>query len=391
MSKRVLMMIPTLSGGGAERVVSNLSLQLNEKYKITILLDYEDITYPYSGNVIIVNSDSTISQKMHRMSEVYTYIKKYHMLKRMKKNNEYDVYISHSDISHILNLLTGNKKCRIIITLHNSIENIKTSRIGKIIKFFVKYFYKRADRIVAVSHGVAEEYRKIGNLDQKKLTFIWNGSDVDEIARKANETLPDGTERWFTVGRTITTMGRLTPQKGQIHLIKAFAKVVEEFPDCRLLLLGNGELQKPLESLVEELGLKQKVIFCGFQKNPFTIIGASDLFVFSSLWEGFGYALAEAICCGVPCITTDFKYGAREILHYNENEKEIAEAVYTDYGVLVPVCNSKQKETENIMADTIISVLKNHNYRKTIVENNSKRLEEFSLENMAKKWSEVIG
>ena len=314
----------------------------------------------------------------------------------MKRKHLYDCYISHSDISNILNLLTGNKGCKVILTLHNQSANRQQdSRISGIIEFFEKNFYKNANQIITVSNGVAGEVVEKYSISNEKITAIWNGTDIGNIEQKAQLPLPKKQEEWFTPGRTVTTMGRCSQQKGQIHLIRAFTEVVKKYQDAKLLLLGTGELYQIFKHLIQELKLEKNVILCGFQENPFSIIARSDVFVFPSLWEGFGYALEEAICCRVPCISTDFKYGAREILKYQE-DKTVDHAVYTEYGVLLPVCESIPgvgevcSEEEALMANAIIKVLEDEQYRKRTVANNASRLDEFSLKYMAEQWSEVI-
>lgn len=403
MKKKVLMIIPTLSGGGAERVVSNLTIQLKNEYDIDILLDDNKVEYPYCGNMIAMNEGICTSHGF--LYKAWTYLRKLFLLRKMKKESAYDCYISHSKVSHILNLITGSNNCKIILTLHNKSNNYKRNKTGKIVDYFVKHYYKRADYMVAVSEGVRQEYLGLTGASPEKMVSIWNGSDIAQIHKKKSEELTEKQNNWFVSGKTLTTMGRLCEQKGQIHLIHAFSEVVKEMPDARLLILGAGMLEKKLKQRAEELGISKNVIFCGFQSNPFAILNKSDAFVFASLWEGFGYALEEAICCNLPCITTDFEYGAREIFHYKEKENAgtITETVYTDYGVLVPVCREEKEmlkdwcadgqisREEKIMADAIVTVLKNRDYRKRVIKNNQRRLDEFSLESMAKKWSEVIG
>ena len=95
-------------------------------------------------------------------------------------------------------------------------------------------------------------------------------------------------------------MGRLTRPKGQWHLIRALSYVKKEIEDVKLLILGQGELKGYLKELVDKLDLRNNVEFLGYQRNPFKYIASSDLFVFSSLYEGFGNVLVEAMACGVP-------------------------------------------------------------------------------------------
>lgn len=392
MKKKVLMIIPVLAGGGAERVVSNLTMQLKEKYQMDILLDYDDVSYAYAGKIIQMNPG--VKRAPNTFHELRTYIRKLFVLRKMKRLRKYDCYISHSAISHLLNVMTGNKKCDVILTLHVKPTDMKHSRISGVLDFFSRRFMKKADWMIAVSEGVREEYIRDYSIPPEKIVSIWNGTDINEILRKKEEPLSPEKKRWFVPERTVVTMGRLCEQKGQYHLLRAFSKVVDKIPDARLLILGEGPLKKSLIALATECNIRKHVVFCGFQENPFSVLAEADLFVFPSLWEGFGYALEEAICCGLPCISSDFAYGAREILHYN-GDKKIKDAVYMDLGVLVPVCEEKKRGAltaeEEVLADSILNVLADKEYRQSIVENNKKRLEEFSLEIMGDRWAEVIG
>jgi glycosyltransferase involved in cell wall biosynthesis len=258
---------------------------------------------------------------------------------------------------------------------------------------FAKYNYRKADKIVAVSEGLKKEYIREFKIPKKKIVGIWNGNDVNLIQCKKNASIPEKEKSWLVSDRTVVTMGRLSEEKGQIHLLHAFSQVVKKIPDARLLLLGDGPLKDKLIKGARQLGIEDNVFFCGFQENPFSILAKSDLFVFTSLYEGYGYALAEAICCGIPCITTDFEYGAREILRYQDNAI-IKDAVYTDYGVLVPVCKDSSDNDitreEMILAESIIQMLSDREYRNNVVMNNLKRLDDFSIERMGEKWEQVL-
>ena len=100
-------------------------------------------------------------------------------------------------------------------------------------------------------------------------------------------------------------MGRLSKPKGQWHLIRAFKKVKETIKDMKLIILGRGELEDYLKQLVEELNLEKDVYFLGFQKNPFKFISKSKIYLFPSLYEGFGFPVIEAMACGIPVVCSD--------------------------------------------------------------------------------------
>lgn len=394
MRKKVLMIIPRLAGGGAERVVSNLTLQLQDKYEMDVLLDYDEVEYPCAGNILQLNPG--VKKAVGKLGHYRTYIRKFLCLYRMKREKYYDCYISHSKVSHVLNVLTGKHGKRTILVLHNKSTNLQDSSICGFMEWFARHYYQKADVLIAVSEGVRQEYIEKFGILPEKIVSIWNGNDIQKLQEQAIANLSLQQEEWLWPNQTVSTMGRFCRQKGQRHLVRAFSRVVEKMPNARLLLLGEGPLWDRLIRIVKTFHIEKNVVFCGFQENPFALLGRSNVFVFPSLWEGFGYALEEAICCGVPCISSDFEYGAREILHYEKKEC-IKGPVYTDYGVLVPVCPESVEDTapltaeEEMLADSILEVLTNEDYCKKVCQTNEGRLEEFSLDRMGEEWSKVIG
>jgi glycosyltransferase involved in cell wall biosynthesis len=126
---------------------------------------------------------------------------------------------------------------------------------------------------------------------------------MDEVARRATRArlVPQ------TPGlRTFVSVGRLSTEKNHQRLIRAFDLVHEEFPETRLVILGDGRLRPQLERLVEELGLAAVVRLGGYQTNPYVVVGDSDCFVLSSDYEGQPMVLLEALTLGRPVVTTSF-------------------------------------------------------------------------------------
>ena len=163
------------------------------------------------------------------------------------------------------------------------------------------------------------------NLHPGKARVIHNYYDVDAIRFLAGESLPDFAEELFKQSCIITS-GRLHPQKNHVGLIHSVACLRKLGNKSKLVILGAGEL-KPLLiktcaalnlsvcSLKNEvLDLTADVFFLGYQKNPWLFMGRARAFVLSSLWEGFPNALAEAMCLGLPVISTDCPHGPAEIL-----------------------------------------------------------------------------
>jgi GalNAc-alpha-(1->4)-GalNAc-alpha-(1->3)-diNAcBac-PP-undecaprenol alpha-1,4-N-acetyl-D-galactosaminyltransferase len=115
-------------------------------------------------------------------------------------------------------------------------------------------------------------------------------------------------------GHLIVGMGRLVEQKGFDLLVEAFSRVAARHSNWSLKILGDGPLRDQLEAQVQRLDLTGRVGFTGALADPFIVLRAADLFVFSSRYEGFGNALCEAMACGLPAISFDCPSGPSEII-----------------------------------------------------------------------------
>ena len=181
-------------------------------------------------------------------------------------------------------------------------------------------------------------------------------------------------------------MGRLTYQKAQWHIIKAFSKLTLKYPQLKLAILGEGELRSQLELLVKNLKISDKVLFLGYQKRPHLIIKNAEFFVFSSVVEGLGSVLLEALACGKAIISTDCDAGPREILAPSTDiEKKTSSIEHGDYGVLVPVdlnnefspSNIQLTEKEMIMSSAIDELMRDLDLRGDYERKSAIRVEDF--------------
>ena len=111
---------------------------------------------------------------------------------------------------------------------------------------------------------------------------------------------PDRTTRWFV------SVGRLSPEKNQARLIRAFARVHRARPETRLLIVGGGPLRESLEGLIASEGLEDAAFLAGAQRNPYALMHAADCFVLSSTYEGQPMVLLEAALCDLPIVSTSF-------------------------------------------------------------------------------------
>jgi glycosyltransferase involved in cell wall biosynthesis len=177
-----------------------------------------------------------------------------------------------------------------------------------------------ADSLIANSSGVAADINQYLHLTPSMTRVIPNPCDVAAVQRLAEAT-PEGAP--LVNSRTIVSLGRLAQEKNHALMIRSFARIAAS-ADARLVIAGDGPLRSDLERLGRELGVADRVVFVGWLSNPFPLLKEAGAFCLSSKYEGFGYALIEAMACGCPVIATDAPYGPEEILEGGA------------YGLLVP-------------------------------------------------------
>jgi glycosyltransferase involved in cell wall biosynthesis len=195
----------------------------------------------------------------------------------------------------------------LIISERNHLSSLlrhrsKARRIA--IRQLVRLAYPRADAIVAVAEGVAEDLSEVSGIGLDRIDVIHNPSpDASRIAAARTAPAP---HPWLTDGQqTLIAIGRLTPQKGYFTLLAALSKVRRAKGDVRLIVLGDGPLLSALNKEVDRLGLRSAVHFAGFVENPFDYLVRCSLYVLTSDTEGFPNGLIEALACGAPAVSTD--------------------------------------------------------------------------------------
>jgi len=215
---------------------------------------------------------------------------------------------------------------RVFVRIGNTLSQALTrkNRLLRAMRYRpIRRLYPRADGIIAISQGVADDIVANTGVSPDKVHVAPNPVVTTEL-ETAGERAPS--HSWFDdpEAAVITAVGRLTAQKDFPTLLRAFARMVTE-PRARLLILGEGEDRAKLEALADRLAIRDRLDMPGFVLNPHAFVGHSDVFVLSSAWEGFGNVLVEALALGVPVVATDCRSGPREILAGGL------------YGALVPV------------------------------------------------------
>lgn len=240
---------------------------------------------------------------------------------------------------------------------------------------FAGLLYKRASRVIALSKGVKGNIIKRYKVNSDKIDIIYNPVDVGSIqSMMAQDDVDDAHRRFFQGdGKTIITAGRFHHDKDQLTLIEAFKSVREEVPGTRLAILGEGELEADLRRRTEALGLADDVLFTGFRHNPYAYFAQADLFVLSSVREGFGHVLTEALATGTPVVSTRAHPGAEEVLDGGE------------YGLM---CGPSEPKA---LAESISCMLKvDDGKREAIIEKGLRRAEMFHADKIVKQYERMF-
>ena len=194
-------------------------------------------------------------------------------------------------------------------------------------------------RIIVISDWIGKFNYEVEGLPAEKIVRIHYGVQPETIRCHAD---PHFIRKEFALPAEVPiigTIGRLTAQKGQIYLLQAVRQVAAEFPEVRLVLVGNGELRSELESQAYQLGIASNVIFTGYRADALKLLSGFDLFVFPSLWEGFGLVLLEAmalekaiVASNVSAIPESVQNGKTGLLVPPKEAQALAKALVTLLG-----------------------------------------------------------
>ncbi len=263
----------------------------------------------------------------------------------------------------------------VIAEMNNPSKGLATgkSALSRLRTFVMrKISRKLASRIVANSHRLADESKKFWKLNSKP-SVIHNGLDMEFIEKKSRQGVG---HPWLNDDNIplIVSVGRLVPQKGFNSLIEAFA-IVNLRVKARLMIIGRvdkREVKTSLQKQIDSLKVGDRVLFAGDKPNPYPLMKAADVYVSSSVYEGFSNSLLEALALGLPIVSTNHDFGADEMIEDNKS------------GILVPVGDSKA------MAEAIVRILEDRELSERLSRNARRRAENFTIAKTASEYEKLF-
>ncbi len=330
-NKTVCLFVPRLDGGGAEKVAINLAHGLAR-----IGLEVHLVVAQAAGDYLQTLASEESFELVDLNAKFPLLIYKTLALKRYLQQRQPDYLISILDIlgAAVIARQLAGVKTKVVMTIHTNLSQQFKDRHGAAVTAFkwfcISRMYPQADAIAAVSKGVAADVSANSQIALNTIRVLYNPILTQDFHQQIEAPIP---HPWLAPNEppVILGVGRLVKQKDFTTLVRAFAEVRKHQP-VRLIILGGEDKREPnikpqLQSLVQDLGLSADIALLGFVSNPYSYMANAKTFALSSIYEGFGNVIVEALAAGTPVVSTDCESGPAEILEAGL------------YGKLVPVKN----------------------------------------------------
>lgn len=364
---KILFLIESLSGGGAEKVLVTLLKYLDRtRYDATVCCVsnvgpfVEDVTENVSYRYLLPNPSklSGLSLLFYKIKHhlIYFWLPAAWVYRIfVPKGNDIEVAFTEGFVTRLLSF-SSDKNSKKISWVHIDLENNPWTQREGVYRDLDEECdcYSRFNHIVCVSESVSEAFKKLYKTSVP-VSVLYNPIDYDMMRNLSEEPVSLPLKTRFR----IVSIGRLTPQKAFDRLLGIAGKLHREGFNFDLWILGEGEQRGYLQKMAIEEDLKDIVTFWGFKDNPYPYLAASDLFVCSSVAEGYSTAATEALALGLPVVTTDCA-GMKELFGS------------TDCGIIV-------NNDVNALYEGIKVILSNKSLYDNCKSNAEKRAGDFTL------------
>jgi GalNAc-alpha-(1->4)-GalNAc-alpha-(1->3)-diNAcBac-PP-undecaprenol alpha-1,4-N-acetyl-D-galactosaminyltransferase len=300
---RLTLVIPSLWGGGAERVLSILANGWVEQGEDVSILTFEAAGAPayHLHPQVKVRRLDLARQSRNSWEGLRQNVHRIRMLRRAIRESQPGVVVSFMNQTNVLTVsATRGLRLKVVISERTSPRRQIMGRMWRALR---RLAYPWADALVCPTRSGLAGFQEM---------FKVRGVTIPNPV-EVSVTLKHQQHGNFAA-KLLIAMGRLIPEKGFDLLLEAFAQLAHRHPDWSLTIAGEGNLRSQLEEQSKSLKIAERVHFPGHLADPFTFLRAGDLFVLSSRFEGFPMALVEAMACGLPVVSFDCPEGPREII-----------------------------------------------------------------------------
>ena len=311
---KICFILPSLSGGGAERAaVMVLNALDGMRHERTMFLFRREGAYFHLLSPDIRLVTASRAGRLGRLLDLVSFL-------RAERPDVVMPFLSYF-IASVAVTLSG-VKARVVFNQGSPTTGFledpdyawRRPWRRRLFALLTRIFYGRATAVVTTSNGIANDLVRNYGVPDSKIRIVPNPVDLTAIERAAAEPID---EQLRGDGPVVAAAGRLASVKNYPLLIDAVASLPATRPP-RVWILGDGDERADLEARVERAGLRARTWFLGFQQNPWRFIRRADVFVLTSIYEGFGNVLIEAMACGTPVVATR-SYGTTDIVQDEVN------------------------------------------------------------------------
>ena len=356
--KHIVLFISALRKGGAERVMVNLADYLHRNgVRVTLVTQYiceEEYALPAGIPRIL----SEITPQEETGSRIGDFLARYRKLRRIFMELAPDCILSFIGKNNLMTLLcTRFTGIPAVVSVRGE---PKSEYYNFPMRFLAKTLFACAAGVI-VQTGAARDF--FPPVIRKKAVILKNPLNPAFVRERRTER-PDG---------RIVSVGRVDANKNHALILRAFARIAPEFPDTSLVIYGDGEKRRELIGKAQELGLSNRVQFPGAVSDVAEKIRTASAFVLSSGHEGMPNALIEAMCLGIPSISTDCPCGGpRELIEDGVN------------GYLIPVGD------EEALADRLRRIFSDEEGAERMGKQAALLLEEYRPERVNAEWMDYL-
>lgn len=306
------LVIPDIGGGGTQRVLMNLVKNwLNQGKKICVITFFNEKADFFELPIAVSRKSINFTgESKNLVVAIWNNLRRVKSLRSMIKAYQPKLVLSFLGTANVLTIL-ATFFMQIPVIVSERSDPTRDS-LGNIWDKLRHLLYRYADIVTANSHGAIVALEKF--VDAGKLKYVPNPVCIEEPFRPLTYSFP-----------AILAVGRLSYEKGHDILLSAFSKFIHQFPQWRLVIVGDGELRNKLKQFAVNLNIDKYIIWGGMQLDIFSYYNAATIFVMPSRYEGTPNALLEAMGCGLPVIVSNASSG---ILQFVKNEET---------GLVVPV------------------------------------------------------
>jgi glycosyltransferase involved in cell wall biosynthesis len=362
---KVLFVIPTLGGGGAEKLLIQLLEHMDRR-------SFDPVLAVFNREGVFADQvpPDVLVLDLKKRSR-YSFLALQWRIDRIVRRLGVDVVVGMIGYTNHMVLMSRSLfgwSRPVVAGMYSTLSPALLSQTHAWLRrTLTERLYPKAEAVVTVSRGAARDLMSVISLPREKVHVIYNPVDVEAIRELAREET-----EWGRGGRgEVLAVGRLTAAKDYPTLLRAF-KIVSRSSDAGLTIIGEGEERPALEALLSELGLEGRVSMPGFVSNQYKYMARADLLVLSSAWEGFPTVIEEAMACGAPVVATDCPSGPGEIIADGEN------------GLLVPVGDVTG------LARAVARLLGDRALRERLSQAGTRCIEEFGVKKITREYESLI-